>query len=60
MVFKWLDEPENYTLEFEILTDELTHDISLMVRDYCLKEDIEETRRLWESQVHNLKHIIGS
>jgi hypothetical protein len=60
MVFKWLDEPENYTLEFEILTDELTHDISLMVRDYCLKEDIEETKRLWESQVHNLKHIIGS
>lgn len=60
IVLKWLDQPENYTLEFEILTDELTNDVSLVVRDYCLKEDIEETKRLWESQIQSLKHIIGS
>ncbi|MBL7929154.1 MAG: SRPBCC domain-containing protein [Bacteroidia bacterium] len=60
MVFKWLNQPEDYTLEFEILTDELTNDVSLVVRDYCLIDDVEETKRLWDSQIHNLKHIIGS
>jgi uncharacterized protein YndB with AHSA1/START domain len=60
IAFKWLDQTENNILEFEILTDELTHDVSLVVRDFCEKEDMEETKRLWDSQIHHLKQLIGS
>ncbi len=60
IAFKWLDQPEPTTLEFEIITDELTSDVALLVTDYCEKEDVEETRRLWETQIQHLKHLIGS
>lgn len=58
--FKWLDDPDEAYIEFEILTDELTNDTALLVTDFSLPDDIEESKRLWDSQVHNLKHIIGS
>ncbi|MEZ5107982.1 MAG: START-like domain-containing protein [Bacteroidia bacterium] len=41
-------------------TDELTSDVALMVTDFAADDDVEETQRLWESQIQNLRHIIGS
>lgn len=58
--FKWLDDPDDAFIEFEILTDELTSDVALLVTDFSIPEDIEENKRLWDTQVHNLRHIIGS
>jgi hypothetical protein len=58
--FKWLDDAEGAFFEFEILTDELTNDIALMITDFSPAEDLEESKRLWETQIHELKHIIGS
>lgn len=61
--FKWVDEAKNdteYYFELRILEDEITKDVSLMVVDYALEDELEESRLLWESQVSDLKHVIGS
>ncbi len=61
--FKWLDENNKdteYFFELRILEDEITKDVSLMVVDFALEEELEESRQLWTNQVSDLKHVIGS
>ena len=58
--FKWLDAEEDGYFEFEILTDDLTSDVALLITDFCAPDDKDETRRLWDTQIHNLRQIIGS
>lgn len=43
----------------EISKDELTGDIALVVTDWCDDDEIEETQLLWESQVQNLRTVLG-
>jgi hypothetical protein len=31
-----------------------------MVVDYALEDEVEESKLLWENQVSDLKHVIGS
>jgi uncharacterized protein YndB with AHSA1/START domain len=61
--FKWVDDNNKdteYFFELNILVDELTKDVSLMVIDFAHKEEIEEATQLWENQISDLKHVIGS
>ena len=58
--FKWIDDPDESYFQFEIRTDELTSDVALIITDYCLPEDRDEQEQLWETQLHNLKQIIGT
>lgn len=61
--FRWVDDEEDdqkYYFEFRIQVDELTNDASLIITDYSEEDDIEEDKMLWESQVNELLHIIGS
>jgi uncharacterized protein YndB with AHSA1/START domain len=61
--FKWMDDNNKdteYYFELRILVDELTKDVSLMVVDYAEEDDVEESKLLWENQVSDLKHVIGS
>lgn len=58
--FKWLDDSEEGFFEFEILTDDLTSDVALVVTDFAAPDDLEESKRLWDTQIHNLRQIIGS
>lgn len=61
--FKWLDENNkdtDYYFELRILEDEITKDVSLMVVDFAIEDEIEESTQLWENQVSDLKHVIGS
>ena len=61
--FKWMDENNKdteYYFELRILVDEITKDVSLMVVDYAEEDDVEESKLLWENQVSDLKHVIGS
>ena len=58
--FKWLDDPDDSFIELEILTDDLTSDVALLITDFSAPDDQEETRRLWDTQIHNLRQIIGS
>lgn len=58
--FNWIDDPEHTFIEMEILTDDITSDMALVVTDFIEKGDEAETKRLWESQIHTLHNIIGS
>lgn len=61
--FKWVDDNNKdteYFFELNILVDELTKDVSLMVVDFARKDEIEEATQLWENQISDLKHVIGS
>ena len=61
--FQWeedVEEENNYFFEFKIQVDELTNDASLIITDFSDEEEIEEDKLLWESQVNELLHTIGS
>jgi uncharacterized protein YndB with AHSA1/START domain len=61
--FKWVDENKQdteYYFELRILEDEITKDVSLMVVDFSEEDELEESKLLWENQVSDLKHVIGS
>jgi uncharacterized protein YndB with AHSA1/START domain len=61
--FRWIDEDNNdtdYFFEMRILEDEITKDVSLMIIDFAIEDEIEEDSLLWENQISDLKHVIGS
>lgn len=58
---QWVDKPEGTYFEFKIEKDELTGDISLIIIDFADEgSDLETSKRLWDSQVNKLLHVIGS
>lgn len=61
--FRWEEDEEegnDYFFEFKIVVDELTNDSSLMIIDFSEADEVEEDKLLWESQVAELLHTIGS
>ena len=58
--FKWLEEDDNYYFEIKIVVDELTKDVSLIVTDFSEEDEVEESKMLWESQIADLKQVLGS
>ena len=61
--FRWVDDngkDGEYFFELHILVDEITKDVSLMVVDFAEEDEIAEASQLWENQVSDLKHVIGS
>jgi uncharacterized protein YndB with AHSA1/START domain len=61
--FKWeedVEEENDYFFEFKIQVDDLTNDASLIITDFSEEDEIEEDKLLWESQVNELLHHIGS
>ena len=58
--FRWLDMSPDYEFGFNIIQDELTGDVALIVTDNIEEDDAEDARNLWVSQVAKLKHMIGS
>lgn len=61
--FRWLDEDDeetDYYFEFRIQEDELTKDVSLVVVDFAEEDEVEEAKQLWETQIGDLKQVLGS
>ena len=59
--FRWLDSETDEYFEFRIQIDELTSDVSLILSDFADdEEDKEDATNLWDAQIDNLKHLIGS
>ena len=60
--YKWLEsEGDESYFEFRIQVDALTKDVSLIVTDFADDdEEAEESKRLWENQIEELKHTIGA
>ena len=47
--------------EFAIQIDDLTNDVSLIITDFAEDEqEKEENALLWNTQIENLKHALGS
>lgn len=58
---QWLDKPEGTYFEFRIERDELTGDISLIITDFADEAaDLKTSKLLWDSQINQLLHVIGS
>jgi len=58
--FRWDESEEEYYFEMRIIVDEITKDVSLFVTDFADDDDTEEAKMLWESQIADLKQVIGS
>lgn len=61
--FRWIDDNKkdtDYFFELRILEDEITKDVSLMVIDFAEDGELDEAKLLWENQISDLKHVIGS
>lgn len=61
--FRWIDDNKkdtDYFFELRILEDEITKDVSLMVIDFAEPDELDEAKLLWENQISDLKHVIGS
>lgn len=61
--FRWVDDNNKdgeYYFELRILVDEITKDVSLVVTDFAEETDLQESKQLWENQISDLKHVLGS
>lgn len=60
--FRWTEsESDDIYFEFRIQLDALTKDVSLIVTDFAEdKPAEEESKRLWETQIEELKQLIGA
>ena len=59
--FQWEeDEDTKYFFELNIVEDDLTGDVSLVITDFAEADEIEDSKLLWESQIDDLKKILGS
>ncbi|RAV28596.1 START-like domain-containing protein [Sinomicrobium soli] len=58
--FKWVAVEDDSFFEFKIVVDEITKDVSLMITDFTEEDELDEARMLWENQIADLKHVLGS
>lgn len=57
--FSWEEEDEDTYFEFRINIDELTKDVALVVTDFVDEDEKEDSIELWNTQIAELKHVIG-
>lgn len=58
--FHWLQAPQEEYFEFRIEKSEVTNLTILVVKDFAEKKDIKDQSRLWDYQVKELFHRLGS
>ena len=58
--FRWVeDEDKDSYFEFRLNQDELTGDVSLMITDFAEDDETTDAVDLWDTQIAELKHVIG-
>ncbi len=58
--FRWLTSPKDEFFEFKIEKSEVTNQTILIITDFAEKKEIKDQSQLWEYQVKDLLHRIGS
>jgi uncharacterized protein YndB with AHSA1/START domain len=58
--FKWETAPKEEYFEFRIEKSEITNQTMLVIKDFAEKREIKDQSQLWEYQVKDLFHRIGS
>ncbi|MCY1524036.1 hypothetical protein D9M68_589530 [compost metagenome] len=58
--FRWDYYDDDEYFEFRITQSDVTNETILQVTDFADKTDIKDQQQLWNRQVNDLKHRIGS
>lgn len=58
--FRWTHLPKEEFFEFRIEKSEVTNQTILIVKDFAEKKEIKDQTRLWDYQVKELFHRLGS
>lgn len=58
--YRWDYYSDDEFFEFRIEQSPVTNETILTITDFADKFDIDSSEDLWESQIHELKHRIGS
>lgn len=58
--FRWMHLPKEEYFEFKIEKSEVTNQTILVVKDFAEKKEIKDQTRLWDYQVKELFHRLGS
>ncbi|NJB35434.1 MULTISPECIES: START-like domain-containing protein [Flavobacteriaceae] len=58
--FAWEENDDDTFFEMRIIVDEITKDVSLFISDYAEDDEVEEAKLLWQNQISDLKHVLGS
>ncbi|MEO6404856.1 MAG: START-like domain-containing protein [Ferruginibacter sp.] len=58
--FHWTHSAKDEYFEFRIEKSEVTNQTILIINDFADKKDIKDQSRLWEYQVKDLFHRVGS
>jgi len=58
--FRWLHGEKNEYFEFRIEKTEISNQTILIVKDFAEKNEVKDQSRLWEYQIKELFHRIGS
>ncbi|MEE4117285.1 MAG: START-like domain-containing protein [Marinilabiliaceae bacterium] len=59
--FSWADdeEEEERFFEFRLNVDELTGDVALLITDFAEKGEKDDVINLWDTQIAELKQVLG-
>ena len=58
--YRWVNGPKDEYFEFKIDKSDITNQTILIISDFAEKKDIKDQTQLWEYQVKELFHRIGS
>lgn len=58
--FEWVGNKESDYFEFRINREEVTGDLALIITDFAEFEEKEDSIYLWDSQIQDLRRILGS
>ena len=61
--FKWLEDEEDGNdvfFEFQFTIDPLTKSLVLRVIDFCEEDELKESKHLWDTQIQDLKRLLGA
>jgi uncharacterized protein YndB with AHSA1/START domain len=59
--FDWVDSDDKDTnyFEFKIIVHDLTGDLALMITDFAEPDEKEDAIYLWDTQINDLKRVLG-
>jgi uncharacterized protein YndB with AHSA1/START domain len=61
--FEWDDNAEDKEtnfFEFKIIVHDITGDLALLITDFAEPDEKEDAIYLWDTQINDLKRILGS
>ena len=57
--FEWEGKEEGEFLEFRIYTSPVTGETILEITDFCDSDEVADYKKLWESQIRDLRKEMG-